>query len=327
VFHLDVFRNSASILRLFLYKNKVSNSSMNRLIPYTLSSLMWLFSAEPALAGEPTPYMTIHGSHVQIGKDFYPTSRYPGTANTYVALDKENTDADASLVLRDHGNARVEIGIIGDNDLHIKTVNGAYGSEIFTDRMIIHAENGTVDSFGTIFRQYGIHGAPTIVIGNSDLSNGAGLELTYDQDKKTGHISSVEHGNGYSPLLINSSGVRFFGGEDSSTEVANLSDKGGLTAAAVISGGSLFTVSGCSAGEAVGGSAAGRFRIGMTGACTVTVTINGDDSIAAPNGWACSASNLTRGVNLTQTASTRRTATLAGKTMADDIISFYCMGY
>jgi hypothetical protein len=56
---------------------------------------------------------------------------------TYAVMDKIADDNDASIVMRSGGNARAEIGIIGDNNLHFKTVSGTYGSESFSDRMII----------------------------------------------------------------------------------------------------------------------------------------------------------------------------------------------
>jgi hypothetical protein len=286
--------------------------------------------ASPAFAEESAPKtpVTTRGSQFQFGATFYPTSRYPAGTNTYLVCDKDSASADASVVLRDRGNARAEIGIIGDNDLHVKMVTGYYGSEAFTDRLLIRAETGEVDSFGTLLRQYAPSGRPAIVAGNSDLVNGAGLELIYDQDKKQGEISSVDHHNGYSSLLVRSGGVRFLRGAGSESEVASISNEGTITSRGVVSGGTKFTVSGCSAKETVGGAAAGRFKSGTAGACVAVVTLNGEKGMAAPNGWACSASNLTAAGNpVRQTASTPTTATFAGKTARNDVISFYCMGY
>ncbi len=263
-------------------------------------ALAAVLAATPAQADQ-----SVTASHFELGLKTYPDSRYPAGENTYIIEDKGDTRADASLVLRDQGNARAEIGIVEDNDLHIKTVTGAYGSEKFTDRLLIRAEGGEVDSFGTLLRQYATSGQPTIVAGNSDLKTGAGLELSYDQDKKQGGISSIEHGDGYRPLIIRASGV---------------------TAPAVISGGTTFTVSGCAAGTTVGGAAAGTFKAGTSGKCAAVITPGGGTK--APHGWSCSAANLTTPDALIhQTASTMATATLAGKTAAGDVISFYCMGY
>jgi hypothetical protein len=270
----------------------------------------------------------ITSSHFRIGKTDYSTDLYPSDSNTYLFLDKSGDNSDASLVLRDQGNVRAEIGLVEDNDIHIKTVTGKYGSEVFTDRLLIRAKGGEVDSFGTVLRQYATSGKPTIVAGDSDLSEGAGLELAYDHDEEQSEITSVDHGDTYRPLIINSNGVDFYEGTEDVTKVASLSDKGLMTVPATVSGGTPFTVSGCKAGKTVGGAAAGTFKSGMTGTCTAVITINGATGLAAPHGWACSGNNLTDPVKAVhQTASTAATATLTGATAAGDVISFYCMGY
>jgi hypothetical protein len=67
---------------------------------------------------------------------------YPDSA--YLLLDKESTAADASVVFRTQGNTRGEIGIPADDDLHIKTVTGTWGSETFTDAIICKNPTGYV---------------------------------------------------------------------------------------------------------------------------------------------------------------------------------------
>jgi hypothetical protein len=289
------------------------------------------FTPTLAQANQATNAMT---SSFRIGETAYPASLYPSGTNTYLILDKGGDNSDASLVLRDQGSARAEIGIVEDNDIHFKTVSGKYGSEIFTDRLLIRAQKdgihgGEVDSFGTLLRQYATSGKPTIVVGNSDLLSGAGLELAYDQDKRRAGISSVDHeGNGYRPLVISSGGVEFYQGTNAVSKVASLSDKGLMTAPATVSGGTTFTVNGCKASTAIGGAAAGTFKSGATGKCIAVITINGATGLPAPHGWACSGNNLTNAAHaVRQTASTTTTATLAAKTAAGDVISFYCMGY
>lgn len=96
----------------------------------------------------------------------------------------------------------------------------------------------------------------------------------------------------------------------------------------LISGGTKFTISGCSAGTTVGGATAGKFASGTTGACTIVITMNGATGMTAPNGWACNASDQTTPANLiSQSASTTTTATVTGTTVSGDTISFHCMGY
>lgn len=63
-----------------------------------------------------------------------------GPNSGYVIVDKSNTASDGSLLLRDQGAVRGEIGLVGDNDIHVKTVTGASGSEVFTDRFIVRTD-------------------------------------------------------------------------------------------------------------------------------------------------------------------------------------------
>lgn len=63
-----------------------------------------------------------------------------GSNSAYVVVDKSNTASDASVLIRDQGAARAEIGLAGDNDLHFKTITGVSGSEVFTDRLLIQAD-------------------------------------------------------------------------------------------------------------------------------------------------------------------------------------------
>lgn len=93
----------------------------------------------------------------------------------------------------------------------------------------------------------------------------------------------------------------------------------------VIVTGSTFTTTGCSATTPVGGPTAGTIVSGTTGACSIVVTMGG--GLAAPTGWACAPSNRTTANLIRQSASSTTTATLTGVTVADDVISFSCVGY
>ncbi len=69
-----------------------------------------------------------------------------GGANSgYVVIDKANTTSDASLIFRDQGNTRAEIGLATDNDIHFKYVTGSDGTDgsglTFTDAMRIFTSN------------------------------------------------------------------------------------------------------------------------------------------------------------------------------------------
>lgn len=105
----------------------------------------------------------------------------------------------------------------------------------------------------------------------------------------------------------------------------------GSTAGAVESGyfifaATKFTISGCSATTTLGGAAGGSFVSGTSGSCTVVITINGATGATAPNGWVCTANDLTTPADaMKQTsASTTTTVTLTGTTVSGDVINFGC---
>lgn len=100
-----------------------------------------------------------------------------------------------------------------------------------------------------------------------------------------------------------------------------------LSTAGVISQATKFTISGCSAGTTVGGATAGQFASGTTGTCTVVITMNGATGITAPNGWACSANDISIGVALPQTATSTTTCTISGATSSGNIVVFQAMAY
>lgn len=147
-----------------------------------------------------------------MGKTDYP-SEYGFSDSVYLVMDKETKRDDATIVLREAGNARAEIGIVGDNDIHFKTVTGTYDNELFVDRFLIRA-SGEVDAVGKMFRQYATSGTPTITIGDSDGNlRGSGLELTYNHDKKVSGISSISRDITYRPLSFSAESYAFHTGE------------------------------------------------------------------------------------------------------------------
>lgn len=79
----------------------------------------------------------------------------------------------------------------------------------------------------------------------------------------------------------------------------------------------------------LGGASAGSFVCtGTAGAGTIVVTINGATGLAAPNGWACSGSDITSGVAWSQSATSTTTCTLKGTTAANtDVVVFQAQGY
>jgi hypothetical protein len=82
-------------------------------------------------------------------------------------LIKLNTASDASLLYRDQGAIRAELGLAGDDNIHIKTVTGASGSEVFTDRMIIQT-TGEVE----VVTQLGIGTIPVAPLHVTSVTTG-----------------------------------------------------------------------------------------------------------------------------------------------------------
>lgn len=81
------------------------------------------------------------GNRMQFGPVKYPAD-YTGSCPTcfYLSLDRSTDVDDVSVLFRSQGNARGEIGLIGDagaNNLAFKTVTGSYGTESFSTRMVI----------------------------------------------------------------------------------------------------------------------------------------------------------------------------------------------
>lgn len=109
---------------------------------------------------------------------------------------------------------------------------------------------------------------------------------------------------------------------------------GSTRGASYQSGGTTFTMSGCSATTPIGGASAGSFLSGTTGACTVVITLNGATGITAPNGWTCAIYDLSSAINVTtglgimsQTASSTTTCTISGLTVSGDKLQFLAMAF
>jgi hypothetical protein len=90
----------------------------------------------------PNSPLDIVGVVVRMGPTQYAVN-LPFPGSSYLVMDKNNTASDASIVMRDAGAIRAEIGIVTDNNIHFKTASGAAGSETFTDRLIINTAGDT----------------------------------------------------------------------------------------------------------------------------------------------------------------------------------------
>lgn len=154
-----------------------------------------------AVSASPAPAQEGAGI-VQVTPPKYPAD-YGYQGSVYLVLDKSETGDDAAIVLRDGGNARAEIGIVSDNDIHIKRVSGQYPDETFTDAVVIRADSGFVDVVEKL-RAFAASGKPVLIVGNSDgQASGAGVEIEYDHEARQGNIRVVERGHNHRPLAIN----------------------------------------------------------------------------------------------------------------------------
>lgn len=195
---------------------------------------------------DPRVKLDVTGNELRLGPVPYPAV-YSVTNSAYLVLDKSGTAGDTSVVFRDQGNARAEIGIVGDNDLHFKTVTGSYGAETFTDRVLMRA-TGETDAFG-LLRSYATSGVSRIFAGNSDgAAAGAALELSYDFGSALSRITSIERGNVYRDLLIEGNNLRFQAGAAGLAEAMRITAAGNVGISSAAPGYRLVVSSG--AGEA-----------------------------------------------------------------------------
>lgn len=110
------------------------------------------------------------------------------------------------------------------------------------------------------------------------------------------------------------------------TKVASLSTAGAFTAVAEVAGGSAPTNTGsCGISTQAGGNTAGSFK--ANGACaagTITLAF----ATTSPNGWSCTANDLTTTTNtVQQTGYTTTSATFKATMAASDIVTFNCVGF
>ena len=120
------------------------------------------------------------------------------------------------------------------------------------------------------------------------------------------------------------SGGLYLGSSPSDPGAGSATLSGTLKSPSVISSGTKFAISGCSAGTTVGGATAGTFASGTTGTCTVTITLP-----TSTTGWVCVANDETTPANLIAqtTGGSSSTCVITGTTVSGDVISFFAIGF
>lgn len=222
---------------------------------------------------------------------------------------------------------------------------GIFGATLSHCAVNNTTQGGCTDDLWTDTTSYNVHVRSTILTPSVQSTAGAapGIGTTEVQNWVNGGApteawvnSTLTTGNRIADAIFNGTGFQLrFVNDAYSGATTFLTCTGGQTlgatgcsiAAPTISTGTKFTASGCSLSATVGGSSAGQFTSGTTGACTVTITLNGATASTAPNGWSCWVSDETTGNLMRQTASTATTATVSGTTVSGDVITFGCVGY
>lgn len=123
------------------------------------------------------------------------------------------------------------------------------------------------------------------------------------------------------------SGTNTFGLSTGGTQRGTIDANGSLNwAFAITSAGTKPTVTGCSNTTTLGGAVAGSYVSGISGTCTVTITL----PTGPTNGYACFAHDDTTSVDYTQSAivTAVTTLTISGTTVTGDKIVWGCpLGY
>lgn len=116
----------------------------------------------------------------------------------------------------------------------------------------------------------------------------------------------------------------FFLESPTGATISQITSTGAFTRAATITNGSVPTITGCGTpGSQTGGSTTGSFTAGAT-SCTPVIT----PGFTAPNGWYCTATDLTTPADLFhQTAESTTTCTLTATVSAADVILFSAKAY
>ncbi len=207
-----------------------------------------------------TGFSNIIGNYSKVGPVDYSVN-LPGAGpnSAYFIVDKGNTGSDGSIVYRDAGAVRGEIGLVADDSIHLKTVSGSAGSETYTDRLTIATSGET--SVGTVAATAGsgirldVNDSPgaaaktTLKIENLQTTNSRAAQLQLasntnnwslgtDVGLNGGNNFAIQDNNfGYTPrLLVDSSGNIAIGGDTPGAKL-DIQSVAGTTVAFKVSNG------------------------------------------------------------------------------------------
>ncbi len=245
----------------------------------------------------PNANLQIVGTLGVIGPVSYPVYFDNSPSSAYWTIDKSNTASDASIVLRDQGAVRGEIGLVTDNNLHFKTVSGAAGSETFTDRLIIQASGETYTTgklgVGTVPTEQ-LHIATSSTAGKvitkiENTNTAAGSKSTALQFSSStnnwsvgtdiglngGNNFAIQDNNfGYMPRFFIDSSGRVGIGTDNPTYKLDVAGDFHTTGAATIAGLLSASAGATISGAAINLNASSNFAVNIgTGTTNATVTI------------------------------------------------------
>lgn len=193
-------------------------------------------------------FRLLYPNILRFGWDSYPADYFPYTTNTYLVMDRGEPISDASLVMRDQGNARLEFGLLGDtlesggyDDWILKTISGPYPTEVFTSRMRTRGRAGTdgipagsTDFYGPVLRQFATTGRTSIVIGNLNGleypdGKGSGAQFTWNNNTDALEIQAITWNAFYRNISVSVNSLAFHAGPVFLNEYAwVISSQGGV---------------------------------------------------------------------------------------------------
>lgn len=240
---------------------------------------------------------------------FLGTSLTTGTQNIVIGSGiAVNTTSGSQNVIIGH-IAGTNITTAGQN-----TVVGMQATPLMTTGIgntVVGWTGGAALTSGVLNTLIGYNAAPTLATGGGNIVIGVSNKA---DPGNVGNTLLIE-GDGTTPTIL-------------ATQIQSAAPF--LTTGPTQAGGTKFTASGCSVSATLGGAAAGQLTSGVSGTCTVAITIAGATGVTANNAFSCWMNNITHpGTTniMQQSVSTAVSATFTGTTVTGDVLNFGCLGY